>query len=112
MLGIAYDPDPFPDDPIDLSYEQFVGGARRLEETGFPMERSVEEAWPHFHGWRVNYESIAYRLADMVVAPPGPWSGLRHDLPGMTIVPQRPADRRPDEREEDRPKAERGGWHA
>ena len=112
VLDIPYDPDPMPDDPIALTYEEFAGGARRLEEAGFPMERIPEEAWPHFQGWRVNYESIAYTLADMVVAPPGPWSGGRNHLPGMTIVPQRPPNRRPDAREEHRPKAERAGWHA
>lgn len=112
VLRIPYDPDPYPDDPLELTFDEFTGGVRRLEEVGFPMERSAEEAWPHFRGWRVNYESIAYSLADAVVAPPGPWSGPRSDLPGMAIVPQRPPDRRPDEREEHRPKAERGGWHA
>lgn len=112
VLGIPYDPDPYPDDPLELTFDEFTGGVRRLEEVGFPMERSAEEAWPHFKGWRINYESIAYGLADAVVAPPGPWSGPRNHLPGMTIVPQRPPNRRPDEREEHRPKAERGGWHA
>jgi hypothetical protein len=111
-LGIAYDPDPYPDDPLDLTFDQFAGGVRRLEEAGFPMERTAEEAWPHFSGWRINYESIAYTLADSTVAPPGPWSGPRNHLPGMTIVPQRPPNRSPDEREEHRPKAARGGWHA
>jgi hypothetical protein len=112
VLKIPYDPDPFPDDPIELTYEEFLGGVHRLEEIGFPMERTAEEAWPHFKGWRVNYENLAYTLSDMVVAPPGPWSGPRNHLPGMTIVPQRPANRRPDEREEHRPKAARSGWHA
>jgi hypothetical protein len=112
VLHIPYDPDPFPDDPIQLTYEEFLGGVARVRELGFPMERTPEEAWPHFRGWRVNYEAIAYTLADAVVAPPGPWSGPRSHLPGMTIVPQRPANRRPEDREEARPKAERSGWHA
>ena len=69
------------------------------------LERTPEEAWPHFRGWRVNYESVAYALADLIVAPPGPWSGDRSHLPGMAIVPQRPANRRPeDPRSEDRPR--------
>ena len=45
-----------------------------LQEIGFPIERSAEEAWPDFHGWRVNYETVAYRLADKLVVPPAPWS--------------------------------------
>lgn len=110
-LSIPYEADPFPDDPIELNYEEFVGGVRRLEQAGFPMERTAEEAWSHFRGWRVNYEAIAYALADRVVAPPGPWSGPRHHLPGVAIAPQRPADRRPDRPIPDR--RERGsgaGW--
>ena len=106
FFRIPYDADPFPDEPIELTYEEFHGGVRRLEEVGFPMERSPEEAWPHFRGWRVNYESLAYTLADLVVAPPGPWSGHRSHIPGMAIVPQRPADRRPDRPVDDRAKGQ------
>ena len=112
VLAIPYDPDPFPDDPIELSFDEFQAAVLRLEKSGFPMERSAEEAWPHFKGWRVNYESIAYRLADVVVAPPGPWSGPRTHLPNLAIVPQRPANRTPDDRQESREKAGRSGWHA
>jgi hypothetical protein len=96
-VKIAYDADPFPDDPIALTYEEYLGGVHRLEQAGFPMERTPEEAWPHFRGWRVNYEAVAYALANLVVAPPGPWSGPRHHLPGLAIIPTRPADRRPDD---------------
>ncbi|HWH31965.1 MAG TPA: hypothetical protein VNU01_04780 [Egibacteraceae bacterium] len=95
VLGIPYDPDPSPDDGITLSYEAFCKGVDRVEGTGFPMMRTREEAWPHFQGWRVNYESIAYAIADMVTAPPAPWSGPRHGLRGATITPIVPVDRRP-----------------
>jgi hypothetical protein len=112
VLRVPYDPDPFPDDPIQLTYEEFLGGVHRLQKAEFPMERSPEEAWEHFRGWRVNYEAVAYALADLVVAPPGPWSGERKHLPGMALVPERPADRRPgDTKSESRPKLERFGWH-
>lgn len=112
VLRIPYDPDPFPDDPIELTFEEFRGAITRLQDIGFPVERTPEEAWPHFHGWRVNYESIAYELGDIVVAPPGPWSGPRTHLPDLAIVPQRPANRSPEDRQEDREKAARSGWHA
>ncbi len=112
VLHIPYDPDPFPDDPIQLTFEEFRGGVGRLQEMGFPMERTTEEAWPHFRGWRVNYEQIAYSLADAMSAPPGPWSGPRTHLAGVTIVPQRPANRRPDDRQDHNPKASRSGWFA
>jgi hypothetical protein len=108
-VGISYDPDPFPDDPIELTYDEFLGGLARME--GFPMERSPEQAWPHFRGWRVNYESLAYALADHVVAPPGPWSGPRRHLPGMALVPQRPADRSPgDPASKEQPKIDSSEW--
>ena len=108
-MGIAYDPDPFPDDPIDLTFEEFRGGVDRLAGVGFPMEVTPEEAWLQFRGWRVNYERIAYRLADIVVATPAPWSGERSFLEGITIAPQRPADRRPeDPSDSGRPKGYRG----
>lgn len=110
VVRIPFDPDPFPDDPIRLEYEDFLGAIHRLQEIDFPMERTPEEAWPHFRGWRVNYESIAYALADQVVAPPGPWSGPRHHLPGLEIVPQRPANRVPGNHDSDsRPKGS-VGW--
>jgi hypothetical protein len=113
VIRIDYDPDPYPDDPIELTYEEFLGGIHRMEGAGFKMERSAEEAWPHFKGWRVNYEQIAYAVANEVVAPPGPWSGLRHDLPGMSIVPQRPANREAgDPTAHAEPKIVRSTWHA
>ena len=111
VMRIPFDPDPLPTDPIDLTYEEFAGGVHRLEKVGFPMERTIEEAWDHFKGWRVNYESVAYALADAVVAPPGPWSGPRRHLPGMALVPERPPDRRPNDVRPEQPKATRFGWH-
>ena len=101
--GIPYDPDPRPDDPLELSYDDFVAGVERLEQTGFSAERSLEEAWPHFAGWRVNYESIAYALADHIVAPPTPWSGPRALIGEPAIYPQRPAHRDPDTPDPDSP---------
>lgn len=111
VTGIPYDPDPLPTEDIELDYEDFLGGVHRLRDQGFPLERTAEEAWPDFKGWRINYESICYALADMTVAVPGPWSGTRTHLSDMTIVPERPANRRPDDpRIEEEPKATRFGW--
>jgi hypothetical protein len=113
VMSIPYDPDPFPDDPIELTFEEYMDGIRRIQDIGFVMERSPEEAWTHFQGWRVNYEAVAYAIADMVSAPPGPWSGQRSRLAGITIVPERPADRRAgDPAAGTAPKAKRFGWRA
>jgi hypothetical protein len=96
FLGIEFDPDPLPSEPISLTFEEFEAGIARAIEMGFPIERTPEEAWPHFRGWRVNYEAVAYSIANIVSAPPGPWSGPRDNLPGMEIIPQRPANRTPE----------------
>jgi len=112
VIHIPYDPDPLPNEPIDLTYEEFEGGVERLGATGFELERTAAEAWPHFQGWRVNYESICYLLADVTVAVPGPWSGPRRHLPELQIIPQRPPDRRPDDpQDRDDPKtADQSRW--
>ena len=96
-VGIAYDPDPSPDHPIELSYEQFEHAIARLERVGFPMDRTAEEAWPHFRGWRVNYETIGYRIAWRVDAVPALWTGPRQRL-RSAMAPARPVDRKPGER--------------
>jgi hypothetical protein len=95
MLGYQVDPDPLPDAPLDLTYDDFAQAVRRLEEVGFPTERTAEEAWPDFHGWRVNYETVAYRLADRLVVPPAPWSGPRRHVGPNLVEPRRPPHRRP-----------------
>ena len=95
VVGLPYNADPTPEDPIQLTYDEFLLGVRRLEDAGFPMQRTPEEAWLHFRGWRVNYESLAYDLAERIVAPPAPWSGARKRLRGLEITPVRPIDRRP-----------------
>jgi len=97
-LGWSYDADPMPDAPLQLTYEEFEYAVEVLVATGFPMERSVAEAWPHFQGWRVNYEAIAYRLADRVVAPRAPWSGDRRHLSEALQTPMRPPHRSPEGR--------------
>jgi hypothetical protein len=94
-LGWSVDPDPNPEGPIQLTYEEFSSAVEMLERVGFRTERSAEEAWPDFRGWRVNYESIAYRLADRLTAPPTPWSGPRRHLHSGPVEPRRPPQRNP-----------------
>ncbi len=94
VINIPFDPDPMPEDPILLTYEEYADGVAWLEKAGFIAERSVEEAWHHFRGWRNNYEQIAYELARIVDAVPALWSGPR-DWPSVPLEPIRPLDRRP-----------------
>jgi hypothetical protein len=94
-LGWTVDPDPSPEGPIQLTYDEFASAVEMLERVGFRIERSAEEAWADFRGWRVNYESIAYRLADRLTAPPTPWSGPRRHLHSGPVEPRRPPQRNP-----------------
>ncbi len=94
-LGWTVDPDPSPEGPIQLTYDEFASAVEMLERVGFRTERSAEEAWADFRGWRVNYESIAYRLADRLTAPPTPWSGPRRHLHSGPVEPRRPPQRNP-----------------
>lgn len=95
-IEIPFDPDPSPGDPIELGREDFDAAVERLRDAGFPIEATTEQAWPQFHGWRVNYESIAYAVAAKIMAPPAPWSGPRPGLRPMPLGPLRPMDRRPE----------------
>lgn len=94
-LGLPYDPDPRPDQPIELDYEEFAQGVGLLTEIGFPVEVSTEEAWNDFRGWRVNYEAVVYALADRVSAVPATWSGSRTHIREAPMSVRRPVDRTP-----------------
>ncbi|MHB1501892.1 MAG: hypothetical protein ACYCYK_12130 [Candidatus Dormibacteria bacterium] len=95
VTKIPYPADPMPNDAIQLTIEEFQEAVARVLAVGWTAERSVEEAWPHFHGWRVNYASIAYQLAALIDAPPGPWSGGRRGKLESSMVPVRPPHRAP-----------------
>jgi hypothetical protein len=93
-VGLPYETDPDPDADIELTFEEFEAGVQRMVDTGFEIERPAAEAWPHFRGWRANYESIAYRLAYKTDAVPALWSGPRR-WEHVPLAPVRPANRRP-----------------
>ncbi len=95
VLGWKVDPDPNPEGPIDLTFEEFEEAVAMLDHVGFPMERTAQQAWPDFRGWRVNYEAVAYRLCDHLTAPPAPWSGSRRHLRSGVVAPLRPPQRSP-----------------
>jgi hypothetical protein len=94
-LGWAVNFDPQPDEPIQLTYEEFEDAVAMLARVGFPLERTAEEAWPDFHGWRVNYEESMYHLTDRLIAPPAKWSGGRKHLHVAAVEPHRPPHRHP-----------------
>ncbi len=95
VARLPFDPDPGADDPIQLPRQEFDQAYRRLDDIHYPMSRSAAEAWPQFRGWRVNYESVAYALADGVNAPPARWTGPRTLFGAEYLEPVRPVDRQP-----------------
>lgn len=95
-LRIPYDAEADYRTDLQLTFAEFEAGYQRLVDVGFDMDRSAEQAWPHFRGWRANYESIAYELARRTDAVPALWSGPRRWAADL-IPPQRPPNRRPDD---------------
>jgi hypothetical protein len=87
-LPIPDEPDP--DKPVSVSFEEFRAATGNLRELGYPIERTDEEAWPHFRGWRANYDTAALLLARQLDAPPALWTGPRR-WPSTPIPPGRPA---------------------
>jgi hypothetical protein len=81
--------EPDPDAPISVSYDDFRAAAAMLREVNYPIDRSDEEAWPHFRGWRANYDATALLLAKQLDAPPALWTGPRR-WPSTPILPLRP----------------------
>jgi hypothetical protein len=94
-LAIDVDDDPRPDDPLVLTKADFDEAVRHVAEAGWAFERQGDEAWPHFRGWRVNYEAAAHGIAAHLDLPPTLWSGPRTRLGQPPRMPQRPPHREP-----------------
>ncbi len=94
-LGLAVSDDPRPDDPLGLTREEFDAAMDHMRRAGWEFEREGDEAWPHFRGWRVNYEAAAYALARFLDLPPALWSGTRLQHRPPPQVPVRPPHREP-----------------
>ncbi|GAA3043868.1 hypothetical protein [Streptomyces glomeratus] len=93
-LRLPFDMDPAPNAPVHLTFAEFEAAVTMVEAAGFPSERTAAEAWPHFHGWRVNYEAIAFELCRRSDAVPALWTGPR-DFTTAPVPPRRPVDRQP-----------------
>jgi hypothetical protein len=90
-LPVPEDADP--DQPISVSFDEFRSATAMLREVRYPVEVSDEEAWPHFRGWRANYDAAALLLAKQLDAPPALWTGTRR-WSSTPIPPRRPAAKR------------------
>jgi hypothetical protein len=94
-MGCDIPAEPNPGAGIALSYQDFLDGIAVLGLVEFPTERSAEDAWPDFVGWRVNYEQAAFAIAYAVDAVPALWSGPRRHKEVPHIRPLRPPYGRP-----------------
>lgn len=77
FFGIAYDPDPAPDDPISIGRVEFDAACDKLDAAGVPLRVDRDQAWRDFAGWRVNYDTVLLALADLIMVPYAPWSSDR-----------------------------------
>jgi hypothetical protein len=87
--------DPHPDDPIAITRAEFDEATARLRVAGWTFDRTPDDAWPHFKGWRVNYEAAAYAIAYRLNLPPALWSGPRRSAYPRPRPPKRPPHRAP-----------------
>ncbi|HXZ63929.1 MAG TPA: hypothetical protein VEH05_04295 [Streptosporangiaceae bacterium] len=94
-MGFDIPLEPDPSLGISLSYQDFLEAVALMRLVDFPIERSLEDAWPDFVGWRVNYEQAAFALAYAVDAVPAMWSGPRRNKKTRPIRPLRPPYGRP-----------------
>jgi hypothetical protein len=95
-MRLPVEDDPDPDAPISVGYDDFAAAVDMLRSLDYPVERSTELAWPHFRGWRANYDRTALAIARALDAPPAFWSGDRR-WPSTPLAPQRPVSRLPRE---------------
>ena len=76
-FGIGFDRDPAPDDPISITRQEWDDAMDDLTASGVPVTIDRDRAWRDFAGWRVNYDTVLLRLADLTDAPYAMWSSDR-----------------------------------
>lgn len=70
--------------PVSITREEFNTAVDMITESGFTIDRDLDEAWDMFRRIRSRYEYPAYVMAKRLQAVPAPWSGPREtDLPTM-----------------------------
>ncbi len=93
-MRVPYDTDPYPEQPISVTREDFAEAMSMLRSVGYPIEVSDDEAWIHYRGWRANYDLAALSIAKAVDAPPALWTGPRR-FKSSPMPPVRPPSRTP-----------------
>lgn len=91
-MRVPYEREPSPEQEISVTRQEFGDAMAILRGVGYPIERTDDEAWLHYRGWRVNYDVAALSIAKAVDAPPAMWSGSRR-YPSDPMPPVRPPTR-------------------
>ncbi len=76
-LGIPFNEDPSPTDPISVSRPEYDAVCDQLAALGIPLKPDRDQTWRDFVGWRVNYDAVLIGLAVLTMAPRGIWSSDR-----------------------------------
>ena len=77
FFQISYDERPQGGEPISISRLEFDEVCDRLAASGVPVKADRDDAWRHFAGWRVNYDTPLLKLATLTMAPYAMWSSDR-----------------------------------
>jgi hypothetical protein len=93
-MGLPANDDADANQPISVTEGEFTEAVAMLENLNYPAQVDAATAWPHFRGWRANYDTAALALAYALDAPPALWSGPRR-FTQSPMAPQRPANRTP-----------------
>ncbi len=86
FFRIPYNPHPASTDPISITRAEFDAALDKLAEAGVPLKPDRDQAWRDFAGWRVNYDTVLLALAELVIAPPAPWSSDRQLITAPPII--------------------------
>jgi hypothetical protein len=85
LFSLPFDDDPAPTDPIAVSRPEFDEVWARMADAGVPLKPDRDQAWRAFAGWRVNYDEVLIRLANLTEAPIAPWSSDRGLVEGHPL---------------------------
>ncbi len=72
--------------PLQITRAEFDQAVEMLSQSGFPIDRDLDDAWTQFATARARYEFVAYEVCRRLDAVPAPWSGPRR-VPTPTMWP-------------------------
>src|SRR6266487_3231667 len=86
FFRIPYNPNPAPTDLISITRAEFDAVLDELATAHVPLKPDRDQAWRDFAGWRVNYDTVLLALAELVMAPPAPWSSDRQLISAPPVI--------------------------